>query len=96
MTDLVTIEGEDIVIRITPDAFRFASENGVLSTFWKAKNDFRKVRVTDLPKWRAEVVLALKREADNGETPVTLMLDSCLEYAVEQGAEGIEIEGVLP
>ncbi|MDA8251645.1 MAG: hypothetical protein M0Z28_21085 [Rhodospirillales bacterium] len=96
MTDLVSIEGDDIVIRITPDALRFASENGVLSTFCPQKNDFRTVRVTDLAAWRAEMISALNREFENGDTPVHLLLDSCLQYAVDQGGEGIEIEGVLP
>lgn len=94
--ELVSLEGEDIVIRITPDALKFASENGVLATFSKLKNDFRKVSVFDVPVWRKEVLCALRREAENGDTPVHLMLDSCLEWAVEQGAEGISIEGILP
>ena len=94
--DLVTLEGEDIVIRITPDALRFASEHGVLATFSKLKNDFRTVHVFDLPTWRKEVLQALRREADNGDTPVMLMLDECLQWAVEQGADGISIEEILP
>lgn len=92
--ELVSIEGEDIVIRITPDALRFASEHGCLSTFSVAKNDFCKVRVTDLAAWRKAILMALRREEENGDTPVHLMLDGCLEYAVEQGDEGIWIEGV--
>jgi len=94
--ELVSLEGDDIVIRITPDALKFASENGVLATFSKIKNNFRKVSVFDVAAWRMEVLHALRREAENGDTPVHLMLDSCLEWAVEQGAEGIAIEGVLP
>ena len=94
--DLVTLEGEDIVIRITPDALRFASEHGVLATFSKLRNDFRAVSVFDLPAWRKEVLTALRREAENGDTPVMLMLDECLQWAVEQGAQGISIEGILP
>lgn len=94
LPELVTIEGEDIVIRITPDALKFASEQGALATFWPKKNDFRKVRVTDLDAWRKEVVAALRREAENGDTPVHLLLDAALEWAAEQGGEGVWIEGV--
>lgn len=94
MNVLVGLEGDDIVIRITPDALRFASENGVLSTFFVEKNDFRKVKITDLVVWRKEILEALRREFENGDTPVHLMLDGCLEYAVEQGGNGIWIEGV--
>lgn len=91
---LAQIENGDIVIRITPDALRFASENGILNTWFPAKSDFRSVRVTDLDKWRDAILRALNREAENGDTPVHLMLDGCLQYAAEQGEEGVEIEGV--
>lgn len=94
--DLVCIEGDDIVIRITMDALVHASESGVLATFSKLKNDFRTVKVFDPARWQKEMLHALKREADNGETPVNMMLDECLKWLVEQGAEGISVEGILP
>lgn len=93
---LVRLEGEDIVIRVTPAVLKFASENGVLCTFSVQKNDFRKVKVTDLSAWRDAIVRALRREAENGDTPVHLLLDAALEHAADQGEEGIEIEGLLP
>lgn len=93
--ELVSIEDNDIVIRVTLDALVHASENGVLATFSKLKNDFRKVRVFDKRVWRDEVVQALRREAENGDTPVHIMLDDALRWAVEQGPEGISIEGIL-
>lgn len=92
--ELVSIEGEDIVIRITPEALKFATEQGCLRAYLAAKHDFAEVRITDLAVWRREFVAALRREKENGDTPVHLMLDRCLEYAVEQGAQGIWIEGV--
>lgn len=94
--ELVHLEGDDIVIRITPAALKFASENGVLCTFSTYTNAFRRVTVTDLAVWRGAVVRALRREEENGDTPVHLLLDTALEYAAEQGEEGIEIEGLLP
>ena len=96
LQELVAIEGEDIVIRITPDALRFATEHGCLCTFSMEKNDFREVKVTDLAAWRDAIVRTLRREKDNGDTPVHLMLDAALEYAADQGEEGISIEGILP
>ena len=96
MSDLVIIEDECIVIRIRPDALRHATEHGVLSTFNQKTNDFRKVEVTDFVVWRQAVVDMLNREKENGDTLVHLMLDQALEDAVEMGAEGIRIEGVLP
>ena len=94
--ELVHIEGEDIVIRITPAALKFASENGVLCTFSTHANRFRRATVTNLPAWRAAIVRALRREEENGDTPVHLLLDAALEYAADQGEEGIEIERLLP
>lgn len=94
--ELVSLDGNDIVIRITPDALKHITEQGVLATFDPKKNDFRAVRVTDAAAWRNEVVTTLRREAENGGTPVHLMLDGCLQWALEQGPEGLEVEGVLP
>jgi len=93
-TELVSIEGEDIVIRITPAALTHASEHGVLCTFMPQTGNFRAAQITDLPKWRLAVLYALRREKENGDTPVHIMLDGCLEYAMEQGEEGLWLEGV--
>lgn len=94
--ELVRVEGDDIVIRITPDVLTHATEHGVLCTFIPQTGNFRATQITDLPKWRDAVVRALRREQENGDTPVHLMLDEALEYAADQGEEGISIEGILP
>lgn len=94
--ELISIDGGDIVIRITLDALVFASEHGCLCTFSKLKNDFRTVKVHDPVQWRDAIVRALRREKENGDTPVHLMLDEALEYALDQGEEGISVEGILP
>lgn len=93
-TELVQIDGEDIVIRITLGALVFASEHGCLCTFSTLKNDFRTVKVHDPVRWRDAIVRALRREKENGDTPAHLMLDEALEYALNQGEEGIWVEGV--
>lgn len=92
--DLVHLEGDDIVIRITPDALTFATEHGCLCTFSVEKNDFRGVQITSLPRWREAIVRALTREEENGDTPVHLLLDAALEYALEQGEGGVWVEGI--
>jgi hypothetical protein len=94
LPELVSVEGEDIVIRITPSALTFASEHGVLCTFVPQTGNFRRAQVIDLPKWRDAVLRALRREQENGDTPVHLMLDACLKHALEQGEEGIWVEGI--
>ena len=96
MSDLVSIEDECIVIRIRPDTLRYASEHGVLSTFNPETNDYRKVEVTDFIAWRQSIVDMLNREEENGDTMVYLMLDQALEDAVDMGAGGIRIDGILP
>lgn len=95
--ELVSLEGEDIVIRITPDALKFATEQGPALEEWNDDTGaLRKVEVTDIAVWRAELISALRHEQENGDTPVHLLLDAAVRAAVEDGAEGIAIEGVLP
>lgn len=93
--ELITVDGDDIVIRVTLDALVFATEHGCLCTFSTIKNDFRTVHVYDPALWRDAVVRALRREEENGDTPVHIMLDAALEYAADQGEEGISIEEIL-
>lgn len=93
-TELVSIEGEDIVIRITPDALTHATEHGVLCTFIPQTGNFRAAQITDIVKWREAIVRALRSEQENGDTTVHLMLDGCLEHAFEQGEEGVCVEGI--
>lgn len=93
-TELVTIEGNDIVIRITSGSLTHATEHGVLCTFIPQTGGFRGAQITDAAKWRDAVVRALRREQENGDTPVHLMLDGALEYALEQGEEGVWVEGI--
>lgn len=94
-SELVRIEGDDIVIRVSLSALIFASEHGCLCTFSERKGDFRTVKVVDPTQWRDAIVRALRREQENGDTPVHLMLDDALEYAADQGEEGINIESIL-
>lgn len=93
-TELVQIDGEDIVIRITPGALTHATEHGCLCTFVPKTGNFRAAQITDIAKWRDAVARALRREQENGDTPVHLMLDACLKHALEQGEEGVWVEGI--
>jgi hypothetical protein len=93
-TELVQIEGDDIVIRITPDALTHATEHGALCTVIPQTGNFRCAQITDTGKWRDAIVRALRREQENGDTLVHLMLDAALEHAMEQGEEGIWVEGI--
>lgn len=93
LPELVCMEGDDIVIRITPYALQFATENGPALEFWhEGENRFRKVTVTDLSKWRDSVLRVLRREKENGDTLVHMTLDAAVREAYEQGEEGVEDE----
>jgi len=97
LPELVTIEGDDIVIRVTPTALKFATERGPALELWDDEaGRFRKVEVTDLPAWRRGVLRALRDEEENGDTPVHLLLDAALRHALEHGEPGISIEGNVP
>lgn len=92
---LVAIEGDDLVIRVSLDALVFATEHGPALEAWSNEHTrFRSVKVTDPKTWQKSVLGALRREAENGDTPVHLLLDNAVRYAAEQGEEGVEIEGV--
>ena len=97
LTELVSIEGEDIVIRITPDALKFGTEHCPLFERWSdATGAFVAVTVTDAAAWRDAVVRALRREQEDGTTPVHLLLDQAVFHAFEMGEDGIDAEGVSP
>ena len=93
---IISLDGDDIVIRVSLPALVFATEHGCLCTFSTTKNDFRTVKVTDPVAWRDSILRVLRREKENGDTPVHLLLDAALEHAADQGEEGISIEEILP
>lgn len=95
MTDLAVIEDNCIVIRIRPDALSHATMHGVLCTFNSRTNDFRKVAIVDFAAWQQAIVDTLNREKENGDTMVATMLDEALMEAMEMGAEGVRVEGIL-
>ena len=91
----INIETTNLVIRIDLDTLTFASENCPLLATWSdKKNDFIKVKVTDKIKWAKEVINQLKTESEDGTTLVHIMFDKSFLNAVENGAEGIEIEEI--
>lgn len=91
----INIENDELVIRIGIDTLTCATEYcPSLATWSDEKNDFRKVTVTDKIVWAKEVIDKLKEEAEDGTTLVHIMFDTAFTNAVENGAEGIEIEGI--
>jgi len=92
---LVSIEGGDIVIRITPQALKFGTENCPLIQEWSGTfATYRKVTVTDIAAWRDAIIRELRREQEDGTTPVHLLLDRAVAKAFEGGEEGVDEEVV--
>lgn len=81
------IRNGQIVISIAVDALPMivsgscASGDNYLQGLW---------RVTDAEAFAREVCLALNHEQENGTTPVHIMFDRAFNYAIDQGAEGVE------
>jgi hypothetical protein len=92
----IKIENDAIVIRLPFETLKFASEQSPkLATYDHDKSDWRRVKVTNIQEWAKEVLRALRHEEEDGSTPVDMLFDKMFEAAVEDGAEGIAIEGVF-
>ena len=88
---LATIEGEDIVIRITPKALLFGTENCPIIQKWSTEyNKYYKIKVRDMVSWRDSVIRELLREKEDGTTLIHLLLDKAVVNALENGEEGID------
>jgi hypothetical protein len=56
--------------------------------------DFKpRVKVTDLNLFARDFVDAMNREAEDGSTPITDLLDDAYSHAVDNGAQGISLDG---
>lgn len=50
----------------------------------------------DPDQWAQDVRHALRREKEDGSTPVTDLLDEAFQAAINDGAEGVDIREILP
>lgn len=89
----VEIESDELVIRLDLPTLAMATRYcPALEHFDDERNRFRKVRITDPLVWMREVQCVLNQEAEDGTTLVHRMFDAAFERAIEDGAEGVEIE----
>jgi hypothetical protein len=92
----VEIEGDNITVRISSDTIKTATEHcPQLGQFNHARGDFEGPKVTDIHAWCRAVLRVLNAESEDGSTLMTRVFDKAFLEAVEAGAEGIEIPGVL-
>lgn len=80
------IEDGAIVIRLP-----IANLPVIVDAGWAGGKIEPRMKVTDAEEFAKELVRALNDEEEDGTTRIHLMFDAALEFAFEQGAEGIEI-----
>jgi len=83
---LAKIVGNKIVIEIRREALERRE-------IWpqECRDDFGEpfFKVVDAKRLAEDLVYELNREENNGDTPLTLLLDACLNAAVANGSEGV-------
>jgi len=83
---LVELRDGNIVITVAVSAIPTAAE----VAFEEAYGEDHGMRVTDPAALAREMLNELRREEEDGTTPVMEMLDKALIRAVENGVEGVE------
>lgn len=78
------IEGGCIVIRFPIEAL-----SQVIEGAWAMNALDTRYCITDGEVFAKELMRALNREDEQGTTPIHRMCDKAIEYAIDQGAEGI-------
>ena len=77
-------------IEFTIGAKVLAHATNISPNLYDAENDRGQYRVTDPSAFAKEVARELDRESEDGSTPLTRLLDTVIEEAINQGAEGVE------
>lgn len=62
----------------------------VIEGAWSMNALETRFQITDGAVFAKELMHALNREDEQGTTPIHRMCDKAIEYAIDQGAEGIE------
>jgi hypothetical protein len=87
---LAKIEGDEIVIRLPIENIPIAFAGGVA-----AGNIDVPYRVTNAGNFAHDVVTELRREEEDGTTPVHRMFDDAFVRAIEWGGDGVtEVEDI--
>lgn len=84
----VKIVNDRLVISVGIEVLAFAAEN--CERFYDGEKDAYTLKVTDKAKFAIDVARELNREKENGETPVSVLLDQAFEDAVGDGSEGVK------
>ena len=76
-------------IIIPENVLKFAAENH--PQFWNGETDASILKVTDSSVFMKEVERWLTKEAEDGSTMLTGMLDKAILEAVDYGCEGVDL-----
>lgn len=81
----ITIKARDLVVKVDPEALRFAAEN---------HPDFEDLSftVSDIDVFSRDVAKEINAEDEDGSTLLTRMLDDAIRKAVENGSEGVDYD----
>jgi len=86
----VSIEGDELVIRIGLETLEIATEN-CPEFFDDEKRPYPPyLKVEDSYVWALEIVSQLEKEQEDGTTPVHLLLDQAMFDAWEDGRFGLK------
>jgi len=85
MSGQAVIEDGNIVIRVP-----IANLQTVIDGATALRGLDARWLVTDAPQFAQEVCLAINREDEEGTTPFHKMFDRAMDYAINQGALGVE------
>lgn len=90
----IEIQNDELIIRIGISTLAVAARNCQYcdAIIMDHDADEEAVKITDEKVFAESILLALKREEEDGTTLVHKMLDSATEYVVEYGENGIEIK----
>lgn len=84
------LEGDELVIRIGIDTLAWAAEAERRETcFWEydeVRDYVQKWKIVDDRGWAEDVLHELKREEEDGSSPLTNLLDKMSEKALDQGS----------
>jgi hypothetical protein len=87
MTEMASIEGEDLVIRVPIAALADAAKVAFDEEYGLEQHD---CRVADPRKAAKAVLRVLNSEDEQGSTPVHGLLDKAVIVSFEEGDEGFE------
>ncbi len=89
---MVSVEGNELVIRIGIATLAFAAENCDLFAEYPNNSFAPYKKVADASALAHDVVAELNREEEDGTTPVHLLIDHAIFDAYENGSEGFPEE----